>query len=706
MRTCRFRRRIHPGDAPSCERCRHHAPHGDRGRRRRAARGRRDPRLRPGALPQRAARRAGRDGRTPPSSPPARRAVEPPTTFPTRTALYTGPRCSAAPALTDAHLDRYFKPARVRCASPRTSSARVARVPASRIVRDAYNVPHVFGETRADTMFGAGYATAQDRLFLMDVLRHTGRARLTELIGAGRRTTPTVKADAAQLKVADYDEDELQPMIDRARGAAGAEGATIQARPAAPTSTASTRTSPRPAPTEQAARRVPGARRRRPDRLEADRHGRDRVADRRHLRQGRRQRGAGRAGAAPRRPQRFGTRARARGVRRLPLAATSPRRRSRRAERFPFDRPGPRRTRRRSRCPTSARSRRATRSCAERRSTGAVAAAAGPAADLPIGGLPLPARAVSNALLVGADRVAVRHADRRHRPAGRLLLAQILMEIDLHGAGIDARGATFPGISLYVLLGRGQDFAWSATTAYSDVVDQFVEKLCEPGRRRRRPESDHYLYKGAVRAVRQERELRRSRSRPRRPIRRATPPRTIRMQSWRSVHGPIQARATVGGAAGRDRRGALDLLARDRVGRRLQAAQLRRGDRARGLPADDRARATSPSTASTSTSATSPTSPTAGTRGGRRASTPTCPRGAPASGTGRASSPATFASERIIRRAAAEADRPQARLHRELEQQAGARLARGRRQLVVRLAAARAAAGEARARAASRAGAS
>ena len=42
---------------------------------------------------------------------------------------------------------------------------------------------------------------------------------------------------------------------------------------------------------------------------------------------------------------------------------------------------------------------------------------------------------------------------------------QILMEEDLHGPGIDARGAAFPGVNLYVQLGHGRDYAWSATTA-------------------------------------------------------------------------------------------------------------------------------------------------------------------------------------------------------------------------------------------------
>ena len=76
-------------------------------------------------------------------------------------------------------------------------------------------------------MFGAGYASAEDRLFLMDVLRHTGRGRLTELIGPGTNDA-NVKADAEQLKIADYSEEELQEMIDRSATAAGAEGAVVK----------------------------------------------------------------------------------------------------------------------------------------------------------------------------------------------------------------------------------------------------------------------------------------------------------------------------------------------------------------------------------------------------------------------------------------------------------------------------------------------
>ena len=67
---------------------------------------------------------------------------------------------------------------------------------------------------------------------------------------------------------------------------------------------------------------------------------------------------------------------------------------------------------------------------------------------------------------------------------------EILMEEDLHGPGIDARGAAFPGVNLYVELGHGRDYAWSATTATSDNVDTFAEVLCQ--------DEFHYLYKGSA----------------------------------------------------------------------------------------------------------------------------------------------------------------------------------------------------------------
>ena len=64
---------------------------------------------------------------------------------------------------------------------------------------------------------------------------------------------------------------------------------------------------------------------------------------------------------------------------------------------------------------------------------------------------------------------------------------------DLHGPGINARGAAFAGVNLYVELGRGRDYAWSATTPTSDNVDTFAEVLCQ--------DDFHYLYQRQVPAM-------------------------------------------------------------------------------------------------------------------------------------------------------------------------------------------------------------
>jgi acyl-homoserine lactone acylase PvdQ len=84
----------------------------------------------------------------------------------------------------------------------------------------------------------------------------------------------------------------------------------------------------------------------------------------------------------------------------------------------------------------------------------------------------------SNALLLGASRSQNGHPLFVAGPQVGYLYPQALYEADLHGGGIDARGATFPGSGPYVQLGRGQDFSWSATSSGTDIVDQYVETLC------------------------------------------------------------------------------------------------------------------------------------------------------------------------------------------------------------------------------------
>jgi acyl-homoserine lactone acylase PvdQ len=103
-------------------------------------------------------------------------------------------------------------------------------------------------------------------------------------------------------------------------------------------------------------------------------------------------------------------------------------------------------------------------------------------------------RLMSNALLIGAKRSASGHPIFVAGPQVGYFSPEILMEEDLHGGGLDARGVSFPGLGFYLQIGRGPDYAWSATSASSDVTDQFAETLCGSDRA-------HYLYKGVCTAM-------------------------------------------------------------------------------------------------------------------------------------------------------------------------------------------------------------
>jgi penicillin G amidase len=53
-----------------------------------------------------------------------------------------------------------------------------------KIVRDHYGVPSIKGRTTRDLWWGAGYATAQDRLFELEVFRRATTGHLAEVLGA------------------------------------------------------------------------------------------------------------------------------------------------------------------------------------------------------------------------------------------------------------------------------------------------------------------------------------------------------------------------------------------------------------------------------------------------------------------------------------------------------------------------------------------
>jgi acyl-homoserine lactone acylase PvdQ len=105
----------------------------------------------------------------------------------------------------------------------------------------------------------------------------------------------------------------------------------------------------------------------------------------------------------------------------------------------------------------------------------------------------------SNWELVSAKHSTTGHPLAVMGPQVGYYVPEILMEEDLHapaseaGPAIDARGASFPGVNLYVELGHGEDYAWSATTSTSDNVDTFAEVLCR--------DAYHYMYKGRCLAM-------------------------------------------------------------------------------------------------------------------------------------------------------------------------------------------------------------
>jgi acyl-homoserine lactone acylase PvdQ len=106
----------------------------------------------------------------------------------------------------------------------------------------------------------------------------------------------------------------------------------------------------------------------------------------------------------------------------------------------------------------------------------------------------LPRRLMSNALLVAGTRSTNGHPIFVAGPQVGYFSPEILMELDLHGGGLDARGVAFPGLGFYLQIGRGPDYVWSATSASSDVTDQFAETLCGDG-------VTQYLYKGECRTM-------------------------------------------------------------------------------------------------------------------------------------------------------------------------------------------------------------
>jgi Penicillin amidase len=100
----------------------------------------------------------------------------------------------------------------------------------------------------------------------------------------------------------------------------------------------------------------------------------------------------------------------------------------------------------------------------------------------------------SNFLLVGAKRSTTGHPLFVGGPQIGYTYPGLTLEADISYPGVQARGATAPGFAGNILIGRGQDYAWSLTSAGSDLIDTFAETLCGGSRTK-------YLYKGHCRTM-------------------------------------------------------------------------------------------------------------------------------------------------------------------------------------------------------------
>ena len=131
----------------------------------------------------------------------------------------------------------------------------------------------------------------------------------------------------------------------------------------------------------------------------------------------------------------------------------------------------------------------------------------------------------SNILMVAGKRSRSGHPLFVGGPQIGYFYPGLTLEMDLQGPGWRARGATsapFPG---YILIGRREDFVWTLTSAGGDIVDIFVETLCEGS-------DTKYLFRGQCRDMT--------------PFNAGTLDGNA-VTFNRTVHGPVVGYATVGG---------------------------------------------------------------------------------------------------------------------------------------------------------------
>jgi acyl-homoserine lactone acylase PvdQ len=336
------------------------------------------------------------------------------------------------------------------------------------VVRDArFGVPHIFGQTRYATMFAMGYTGAEDRLFLMDVLRHVGRARMSEFLGA---SPANIAMDREQLAIAPYTEQDLSDQLQDAV-ASVPEGPAIYADLLAYTDGVNQYIDEALADASKLPAEYPAL-----QQVPATWVPEDAVAI------------ASLVGGI------FGKGGGGELTNLCGLHALAQETGDAATARAIFD---DLHFANDAEAPTTAHD-----AFPYMTDLGPVDPGAHPDVDcasltpIDAGGPPLQTLldaisgalsglavpgATSNALLVSGAHTRNGRPIAVFGPQTGYYMPQLLVEKDVHGPNIDARGVAFAGVDLYVQLGRGRDYAWSATSAGADNVDQWILRLCEPG---------------------------------------------------------------------------------------------------------------------------------------------------------------------------------------------------------------------------------
>ena len=150
---------------------------------------------------------------------------------------------------------------------------------------------------------------------------------------------------------------------------------------------------------------------------------------------------------------------------------------------------------------------------------------------------------MSNALVVSGAKTASGHPVAVFGPQTGYFAPQLLMLEEIQGPGISARGAAFAGISMYVLLGRGQDYSWSATTAAQDIIDTYALQLCDPSGKAPTKDSNFYTYQGQCLPM----EVLERKNAWNPTVADGTAAGSYTLRAFRTKYGPVISRATIDG---------------------------------------------------------------------------------------------------------------------------------------------------------------